>query len=391
MSPRPLKLIQAIRSVPKPPTWSIAAVLGILLVGSGFAFRYRQDDLTAQSGAAEASSVPPEFSPGLSQASASMARTQRVLRSLKSQSKESPATAKAPASDQPASSQTAASESAQPQAQASSSANTTPADAQPTATTMAAAPAPLTAHLSIDAVLEMRVAVARNVGSVSIGTSTPGLVVDVNGQIISELSAQVAYEAQADGGGIALGPQQMPAVFWVEPTEGGYVLAGDRWYRGRLLVMSRENGLLAVNYVPLRDYLYSVVGGEVSPSWPMEALKAQAVAARSYALTHNIRPASDHYDLDNTERFQFYGGVAKEANTTYAAVDGTSGEFISYEGGIVESLYAASDHIVETVHGGRGMSQLGALDLAEQGYSYEQILGNYYPGTALARLEMDPF
>ena len=67
----------------------------------------------------------------------------------------------------------------------------------------------------------------------------------------------------------------------------------------------------------------------------------------------------------------------------------TAGEFISYEGGIVESLYAASQEIVDDAHSGSGMSQLGARDLADQGYSYAEILGRYYPGTALGRLQTD--
>ena len=152
----------------------------------------------------------------------------------------------------------------------------------------------------------------------------------------------------------------------------------------------RERGLIAVNYVLLGDYLYSVVGSEMSPSWSIESLKAQAVAARSYALTHNIHPASDAYfDLDNTPRFQAYNGVGHEANTTQAAVQATAGEFISHDGGIVESLYAASQDIVDEAHDGSGMSQLGAKDLAEQGYSYTDILAHYYPGTALGRIETD--
>ena len=129
----------------------------------------------------------------------------------------------------------------------------------------------------------------------------------------------------------------------------------------------------------------------MSPGWAIESLKAQAVAARSYALTHNIRPASeDYFDLDNTQRFQAYKGIGREASTTQAAVQATAGEFISHEGGIVESLYAASQAIVDDAHSGAGMSQLGAKDLAEQGYSYQEILAHYYPGTALGRIETDP-
>ena len=258
----------------------------------------------------------------------------------------------------------------------------------------AAPPAPVVeaapfAGTTIDNVLEMRVAVAKDVSAISLSTSGGGLITDLDGNLIKELAPESGVLAEINGG-ITLDGASVPSAFWVYPKEGGYVAVGDRWYRGRALVALRERGLIAVNYVLLGDYLYSVVGTEVSPDWPAESLKAQAVAARSYALTHNIHPASEAYfDLDNTQRFQAYKGIAREANTTQAAVQATSGEFISHDGGIVESLYAASQAIVDDAHKGSGMSQLGAKDLASQGYSYVEILAHYYPGTALGRIETD--
>ncbi len=77
-----------------------------------------------------------------------------------------------------------------------------------------------------------------------------------------------------------------------------------------------------------------------------------------------------------------------ETGSTRAAVRATSGQILSYKGSIVDSLYAASDDLVITAHGGRGMSQQGAFALASQGYDYLHILGTYYPGTGLARLQL---
>jgi len=156
-----------------------------------------------------------------------------------------------------------------------------------------------------------------------------------------------------------------------------------------LLLVADGGNLWAVNYINLRQYLHSVVGSEVSPSWPPESLKAQAVAARSYALTYYFRPVTPLYHLGATEYYQVYGGIEREAPATRKAVDGTAGEFVSYRGGIVESLYAASDDIVAEAFQGHGMSQLGALDLAEKGYTYQQILSHYYPKTGVARVQED--
>ncbi len=251
------------------------------------------------------------------------------------------------------------------------------------------AAAPVFAGTTIDSVLEMRVSLARDVEAIAFATSSSGTITDLDGNPLKTLTPETSALAEI-GNGIVVDGETLPTAFWVYPEDGGYVAVGNSWYRGRVLVALRERGLIAVNYVLLGDYLYSVVGSEMSPNWSIESLKAQAVAARSYALTHNIHPASDEYfDLDNTQRFQAYKGIDREANTTQAAVQSTAGEFISHEGGIVESLYAASQDIVDDAHKGSGMSQLGARDLAEQGYSYAEILSHYYPGTALGRIETD--
>ncbi|MGB3298570.1 MAG: SpoIID/LytB domain-containing protein [Phormidesmis sp.] len=259
----------------------------------------------------------------------------------------------------------------------------------------AAPPAPKVAPptfsgTTIDSVLEMRVALAKDVSAIAFATSGKGTIADLDGNVLKSLSPESSVLAET-GSGIIVDGQTMPNAFWIYPEDGGYVAIGDSWYRGRVLMAQRgDRGLIAVNHVLLGDYLYSVVGGEMSPSWAIESLKAQAVAARSYALTHNIHPASEEYfDLDNTPRFQSYQGIAREANTTQAAVQSTAGEFISHEGGIVESLYAASQDIVDDAHSGSGMSQLGARDLADQGYSYMEILAHYYPTTAIGRIETD--
>lgn len=249
--------------------------------------------------------------------------------------------------------------------------------------------APKFAGNTIDSVLEMRVAVAKDVNAIAFATSGKGTITDLDGHVLKTLSPETSALAET-GNGIVVDGKTMPTSFWVYPENGGFVAVGSSWYRGRVLIAQRERGLIAVNYVLLGDYLYSVVGSEMSPGWAIESLKAQAVAARSYALTHNIHPASEAYfDLDNTPRFQAYQGISREASTTQAAVQATAGEFISHEGGIVESLYAASQAIVDDAHSGSGMSQLGARDLADQGYSYSQILGYYYPTTGLGRIETD--
>ncbi|EKQ70008.1 SpoIID/LytB domain protein [Leptolyngbyaceae cyanobacterium JSC-12] len=246
-------------------------------------------------------------------------------------------------------------------------------------------------NLSVDAAIQMRVLIHAAASRLSISTSGGGGVFDVqSNRLLYELPARSGYEMQADGSTILLGSLRLPSLIWIDPSPTGITYVGDRGYRGRLLIASSESRLWVVNYVNLQQYLYSVVGSEVSPSWPMEALKAQAVAARSYALTYHLKPVKrDLYDLGSDEYYQVYKGIESEAARTRQAVNSTSGEFVSYRGGVVESLYAATDDIVMEAFQGRGMSQIGALGLAEQGQTYRQILGAYYAGTGIAQIQMD--
>lgn len=236
--------------------------------------------------------------------------------------------------------------------------------------------------------MEIKVAVVKDEAYTVIGASTKATLQDGNGRSLQTISASQGYTVQPNGSSVKVGDWELPYAVWVKPSGDGLVYVGDRWYRGRLLLVSQGSSLIAINYVNLEEYLYSVVGSEMHATAPTEALKAQAIAARSYALVHMIRPASSWYNLGATQRWQVYKGLASEHDATYQAVNATAGQILSYKGGIVESLYAATDEIVSNVHQGIGMSQTGAYDLASQGYDYQEILGRYYPGVSLARLEV---
>ncbi|MCP9903026.1 SpoIID/LytB domain-containing protein [Cyanobium sp. BA5m-21] len=175
---------------------------------------------------------------------------------------------------------------------------------------------------------------------------------------------------------------------WLQ-TSGTSVLVNGRPYGGRLRLIPESGGLRVVNHVGLENYIGAVVGAEMPSSWSLEALRAQAVAARSYALAHMARPANRHWHLGDTTRWQAYKGLSSSNERTRQAAASTAGMILSYQGAIVESLYAANRQISLEAHGhlGASMSQHGAQDLAMQGYRYNQILGHYYQGASLARLK----
>jgi peptidoglycan hydrolase-like amidase len=236
-------------------------------------------------------------------------------------------------------------------------------------------------------IIEVSVAIETDVTSLTVGSSTKAVITDEKGRILHNIDANKGLVARVNGNGIQIDNWQLPAVTWIQPQQaGGAVYIGDKWFRGKLLLVANEGKLLAINHVDLEHYLYSVVGSEMHPTANINALKAQAVAARSYALVHIIRPASRWYNLGDTQRWQVYKGIGTEYNTTQQAVNETNNKILSRQGGVVESLYASTEEIVNRAHGGSGMSQTGAYKLAEAGYNYQQILGYYYPGVEVATL-----
>jgi stage II sporulation protein D len=240
----------------------------------------------------------------------------------------------------------------------------------------------------VDAYIEMHVSIGKG-ASIAFASNTSLSLSDDKGSKLGTLTATNAHTASLSGGGLSIGSQGFPANVFVEPEPGGLLYLNNRPYRGKLLLSSDGSKVHAVSYINLRHYLYSVVASEVSPSWSPEAIKAQAVAARSYALTYYFKPANSRYHLGSDEYFQVYSGTQKEDDRSNQAVDLTSGEYVSYKGGVVESLYAASDDIVAEAFAGKGMSQLGAKNLAEKGYKYDQILANYYPTTKVGKIAKD--
>ncbi|MBF2017518.1 MAG: SpoIID/LytB domain-containing protein [Rivularia sp. T60_A2020_040] len=188
----------------------------------------------------------------------------------------------------------------------------------------------------------MRVAIERDVDKVKVGSSTAAIVKDGSGRSLGKLPGREAYYAQPVPGGVAL-DKWKSALFWIEPEGKGFVYIGDRWYRGRTLVIPTQKGLTAVNWVDLEEYLYSVLGGEMDARWHPEALKAQAIAARSYALYRRERQQTNPlFDVGRTpDKWQIYKGVIAEDPKIYAAVDATAGQVLTHNNQIIESVFHA--------------------------------------------------
>ena len=113
-------------------------------------------------------------------------------------------------------------------------------------------------------------------------------------------------------------------------------------YRGMLTFAVNGTTMTGVNVVDLEEYLYGVVPSEMPQSYHAEALKAQAVAARTYAMTKLGAHTGSGYQLCDTTACQVYKGYSNEASSTTAAVDATAGEVACYNGSPIEAVFSAS-------------------------------------------------
>ncbi len=116
-------------------------------------------------------------------------------------------------------------------------------------------------------------------------------------------------------------------------------MLGKGAYRGALQVRisSVPGRLNAVNAVAIEDYLKGVIAEESPSSWPLDALKAQAVAARSYALSTGV--GGQGFDFYDDTRSQVYGGVGSETARTNQAVDASAGEVVLHNGKVAETYF----------------------------------------------------
>ena len=117
------------------------------------------------------------------------------------------------------------------------------------------------------------------------------------------------------------------------------VEVGGRRYRGSLRISVRNGALRVINVLSVEGYLRGVVPGEMTSRWPAAALEAQAIAARSYALTRMDRRSDGQFDVFATPADQRYLGLDAETKWTNAAVVATAGAVLQYGGRVLPAYY----------------------------------------------------
>jgi len=187
----------------------------------------------------------------------------------------------------------------------------------------------------------IRVGLAIEVASAAISADKGLEIREVrNGKLIGTAPEGTKVTLKREGNEVVSSTKNRGELLAFYP-KGGLLEFGGRKYRGVIDVVPDGNGLTVINVLPLEEYLRGVVPAEISPAWEMEALKAQAVAARTYALNRMAQATGKAFDLYASVADQVYYGAGSEDTRTDEAIRATRGMVATYLGEPIVAYYSA--------------------------------------------------
>ncbi len=199
--------------------------------------------------------------------------------------------------------------------------------------TSEAAPPPLTGGSEPT----MRVLIRDHVTRITLDSETALIISGVSGKRLYSGTGPAAFTQRGSFlllNGRSLNSDRCRA----ESKQPTISLDGHR-FRGTFTLTAETEGIRVVNHLPPEQYLYGVVPREMSSGWPKEALMAQAVAARTYALYIQSKSRDKVYDVVSTTSSQVYGGYDAEMENTNSAVDLTRGQVITHRGKLIVAYF----------------------------------------------------
>ncbi len=185
---------------------------------------------------------------------------------------------------------------------------------------------------------QIRVGILLNVPSVTVFAPSGLSIYDTNGLL---LKTKDSYKIQFRkiGTFITFLSYKTNKSLKIVPNKG-FLRVKNREYRGYIEIhISTRGGLNIINILPLEDYLKGVIRMEISEKWPIAAIKAQVIIARTFALYNWNKHIKEGFNLCATTHCQLYGGVTHESPITNKAVDETRGIVLMYKRKIIDSVY----------------------------------------------------
>ena len=191
----------------------------------------------------------------------------------------------------------------------------------------------------------VRVAIVRDARELNLAIKGPYTFVDaISNKVIGQGLRLAKARVRLLDRGLFMGMDVYPAQrLIIKPARDASVVINNHDFRGDiLLIRTPHNRLTAINSINIEDYIKGVLYHEISHHWPMEAIKAQAVAARTYALYKISLSQHSDFDVTNDIYSQVYGGKDSERYRTGLAVQRTQGEVLVYQGKILPAYYHAT-------------------------------------------------
>lgn len=178
----------------------------------------------------------------------------------------------------------------------------------------------------------VRVALVKGVESIRIDGDGV-LATDEGGE---PLRLALPLQAKRAREGVSVGGKAVRKLILASP---GAIQVNGKRYRGTIEVFPQEKGLLVVDELPIEEYLVGLINCEISSLWPMEAIKAQAVVARTYAVYQKRVRAGALYHLESSVLDQVYDGCDIEDSRAARGVRETAGEVLTYAGQPIQAFY----------------------------------------------------
>ncbi|MEA3369617.1 MAG: SpoIID/LytB domain-containing protein, partial [Candidatus Ratteibacteria bacterium] len=191
----------------------------------------------------------------------------------------------------------------------------------------------------------VRIKVLEGVRRISISSFTPIEICDTNTQkLLLKEPSVFNFEIKPVSRGLSLNGVIVDAKnISIDSQPLGIIALGKRQYRGKIECRRQPgNSLLVINELPVEEYLYGVLKYEVSPKWPRQALKAQAIVARTFALNKVREKINEDYHLTNTVLSQVYAGFSSEDPVLTEVINETHGMVLTYQGEIIPAYYHAT-------------------------------------------------
>jgi len=194
----------------------------------------------------------------------------------------------------------------------------------------------------------IRVGLWSNQQNILVSADSDFIVLNDRGEMVGKFSKKEKAAFSSQEGLLLLNGKQINAATVNVRRAGSgndsFLEVNKRSYRGDISIHKTlgKTGLTVVNTLPVEQYLYGVIAREISTDWALEAVKAQAVAARTYSLFSMNKHNDDGYDVCTTTDCQVYGGRESESERTIKAVDDTRGLVLQYQDKLIPAYFHSS-------------------------------------------------